>query len=117
MDLICYLFETKHKIHIAMRMTKEERARQMAEQLKRNDMQVIDKLFTSAEYNELRQFYKANFGIISKLIEQEGCRTSIENIFNIPNDVPQNILSDEFLFIVQINEAISRGALTEELIP
>lgn len=89
----------------------------MAEQLKRNDMQVINKFISDPQYIELRLHYKENFDVIAQLVARDGDRTSIESIFNIPNDVPQHILSDEFLFIVQINQAISRGSLTEDMIP
>lgn len=99
------------------RLSKEDRARQMAEQLKRNDAQVINKLLSEDQYTELRQHYKQNFGEIAQLIERDGDRISIESIFNIPNNVPQHILSDEFLFIMQVNQAISRGSLTEDMIP
>lgn len=98
------------------RLSKEDRARQMAEQLKRNDAQVINKLLSEDDYAELRQHYKENFHIIAQLIEREGVRTSIESIFAIPNTVPKHIQSDEFLFILQLNEAISRGSLTEDMI-
>ena len=40
------------------RLSQEDRARQMDEQLKRNDAQVINKFLTEAEYAELRQHYK-----------------------------------------------------------
>lgn len=99
------------------RLSKEDRARQMAEQLKRNDAQVINKLLSEAQYGELRQHYKQNFEEITQLIERDGDRISIESIFNIPNSVPRHILSDDFLFVMQVNQAISRGSLTEDMIP
>lgn len=98
------------------RLSQEDRARQMDEQLKRNDAQVINKFLTEAEYAELRQHYKQNFEEIAQLIAREGDRISIESIFNIPNEVPRHILSDDFLFVVQVNQTIRRGSLRGDMI-
>ena len=98
------------------RLSQEDRARQMDEQLKRNDAQVINKFLTEAEYAEWRQHDKQNFEEIAQWIAREGDRISIESIFNIPNEVPQHILSDDFLFVVQVNQAIKRGSLREDMI-
>lgn len=108
---------TTIKLIMNGRLSKEDRARQMAEQLKRNDAQVINELLSDGQYAELRQHYKQNFEEIAQLIERDGYRISIESIFNIPNNVPRHILSDKFLFVMQLNQAISRGSLTEDMIP
>lgn len=94
-------------------MTQEEREKQFRQQLKRNEESIKQLLLGDDEYMHLKEFYANHFDEILEILKYQSSRMSIEDIMAIEPSVFVGG-NYEFLFMMQVNDAIKDGVIKAE---
>ena len=81
------------------------------EQLKNNQNKYITEFNTNPKYDKIRNLYKVNFELITKLIHKSNAKLAIEDISKIDGSLSNEIIANRLL-LKEINGAILKQEFT-----
>lgn len=90
------------------------RQQEFEAQLAQDNERVVNELLNNPEWEWLREFYRSNWDEIIALLKRETLRTVVEDFGQLKPPLALSLTQNQ-LFVYQVNLAIYHGVLTIEL--